>query len=65
MAHPTDQALHLTVGRQIAERLAFKVDQLISDPNPRTAGYIEALLDVQTLMNGGEQLPLPVPTQKR
>lgn len=64
MAHPTDAALHLTVGRAIEEQLALRIEQLIANPSERTAGYIQALRDVQSLMNGGVPLPIPVPAPK-
>jgi hypothetical protein len=61
MAHPTDEALRLTVGREIDKRLAQKIESLIASPTERAAGYIQALQDVQALMNGGEPIPLPTP----
>lgn len=65
MAHPTDEALHLTVGRSIEQQLLAKVESLIIQPSERTAGYIQALQDVQALMNGGTPLPTPVPRPNR
>lgn len=64
MSHPTDEALRLTVGREIDKRIAQKVDSLVAHPTERTAGYIQALQDVQALMNGGEPIPLPTPVPR-
>jgi hypothetical protein len=54
MAHPNDASLRLTLGRGIAEALRYRVERLIQKPNERDAGYIDALRDVQRMMNDGE-----------
>lgn len=66
MAHPSDVTLRMTLGRQIDQMLAEKVERLVRKPEERTAGYIDALRDVQAIMNGGERVPLPSisPTQE-
>lgn len=62
MAHPSDAALHLTLGRNVEQMIADKTAMLIKAPTERTAGYIQALQDVQRILNGGE-LPTPIRTQ--
>lgn len=54
MAHPSDAALHLTLGRDIEQIIRDKIERLIRKPDERTAGYIDALRDVQRMMNGGD-----------
>jgi hypothetical protein len=68
MPHPSDASLHLTLGRAIDEMLVDKIERLIRKPDERTAGYIDALRDIQRLMNGGDVPPLDFttpPTQER
>lgn len=69
MAHPNDATLRIVLGRQIEEALHDKIVELIRKPNERSAGYIEALHDVQRMMNNGELPPLefhhPSTTQER
>ncbi len=62
MAHPSDATLQITVGRAIEEMLVDKIERLIRKPDERTAGYIDALRDVQRIMSGGEPPRLPPTT---
>ncbi len=62
MAHPNDAALRLTLGRHIDQMLTEKVERLIRKPDERTAGYIDALRDIQRIMLGGEPPPIVLPT---
>lgn len=61
MAHPSDATLQITVGRLIDEALAEKVERLIHKPDERTAGYIQALRDVQSWMSGDAPRPVRLP----
>lgn len=61
MAHPNDASLHITLGRFLRDALTDKMERLIRKPDERTAGYIDALRDVQRSMNDGEPIPLEFP----
>lgn len=54
MPRPNDASLRLTLGSMIGQALRLRVERLISKPNERDAGYIDALRDVQRMMNDGE-----------
>lgn len=66
MAHPSDAALHITLGRDIDIMVEDRVLRLIREPTERNAGYIEALRDVQRMMLGEPPIvKLPPPTQEK
>ncbi len=50
MAHPSDAALRITLGRDLHDNLNKRVATLIRSPTERNAGYIEALHDVLRLL---------------
>lgn len=54
MAHPSDAALRITLGRHLHEQLNSRVANLIRSPTERTAGYIQALHDVLRFLEGDE-----------
>lgn len=54
MAHPSDATLRLKLDTELRRVLNGKVESLIRQPSERTAGYIQAIRDVVSIMNGGE-----------